>query len=1140
MKFMKNRSEWIDNLSPEEQRALLADWLRKKTRSPHYFPLSFAQERLWFLAQVMPDSPVYNIPVAYRLTGPLNVAVLEQSLNEMVRHHEVLRTTFVRMGGKPVQMVAPTQDLSLEVISLQNHLKSAREAEALRLANQEARRPFDLERGPLMRVTLLQLAEEEHIFLLVMHHMISEAWSLALLFQEVAALYEAFSAGQPRTLPELPIQYADFAHWQREWMSGEVLEAQLSHWRGQLSGELPVLELPIDHPRPAVQTFRGAFSYLMLPGDLTASLKALSRREGLTLFMTLLSAFKTLLHRYTGQADIIVGSPIAGRTRPETEKLIGFFVNTLALRTDLSGDPSFRELLGRVREVCLGAYAHQELPFEKLVEELQPNRHLSHTPLFQVMFALQNAPTPVLELGGVDSQPLSPFCVHNGATKVDLSLIMSETSQGLMAAFEYSTDLFEEATITRMLRHFQRLLTGVVENPDSCLSKLPLLTEAERRQLLVEWNDTRRDYPRDQCIHSLYEVQVERRPEAVAVIFEDQPLTYRELNHRANQLAHHLQALGVGPEVRVGLCMERSIEMVVGLLGILKAGGAYVPLDATSPGERLAFMLSETRAPVLLTQQRLMDRLPPIPQAQVVCLDTDWEVIAQASVENPVNAASADNLAYVIYTSGSTGRPRGVSIPHRGVVRLVQSTNYADLTKDEVFLQFAPVSFDASTFEIWGSLLNGARLVIFPPHLPSLEELGRVIKQHEVTTLWLTAGLFHQMVEQHLEAIRDVRQLLAGGDVLSVPHVQAALHRLNGGRLINGYGPTENTTFTCCYPMTDSSQVGHSVSIGRPIANTQVYILDRHLEPVPIGVPGELYIGGDGLARDYLNEPKLTAERFIPNPFAGLRIPICKSANLQICKSNSEIGLEPGARLYRTGDLARYLPNGSIEFLGRNDYQVKIRGFRIELGEIEVTLSQHPAVQQVVVLAREGVPGDKRLMAYLVPVPEQRPAVEELRRFLKEKLPDYMMPAAFVFLETLPLTPNGKVERQALPALDEPSPELEAVDVAPRTEVERTIAAIWREALPLEQVGMQDNFFDLGGHSLLLVQVHSKLREVFQKEISMVDMFKYPTINALATYLSQETPEQASIPPGEDSVEKRKAGKNRLKQLAKRRQRAPK
>jgi aspartate racemase len=784
-------------------------------------------------------------------------------------------------------------------------------------------------------------------------------------------------------------------------------------------------------------------------------------------------------------------------------------VNNVVLRADLSGNPTFRELLGRVREVTLEAYMHQDVPFDAVVDKLQPERDLSRNPLFQVMFSFHDSPLLDLKL------PELAIDLHeglnNGSAKFDLNIVAIPRSEqrvglspkagadGIDIIWEYNTDLFDDTTISRMIEHYQVLLQGIVADPEQRLAALPLLTEAEHQQLLVAWNDTQTDYPRNACIQHLFEAQVEQTPQAIAVSFNNEQLTYSQLNRRANQLAHHLQAQGVGPEVCVGLCLERSLEMIVGILGILKAGGAYVPLDPEYPQERLRFMLSDTQAPLLLTQQRLVSELPE-QQGRVICLDTDWAAVDQESDTNPSSQATAESLAYVMYTSGSTGRPKGTCISHRNVVRLVQNTNYAELSASEVILQFAPISFDAATLEIWGALLNGGRLVVFPAHKPTLAELGEVIQQNQVTTLWLTAGLFQQMVDDHLESLKSVHQLLAGGDVLSVPHVLKVLQELDGCTLINGYGPTENTTFTTCYPMTDPNQVGTNVSIGRPIAQTQVYILDRQLQPVPIGVRGELYIGGDGLARSYLNRPELTAEKFIPNPFSA----------------------EPGARLYKTGDAARYLADGNIEFLGRLDDQVKIRGFRVELGEIETVLGQHPGVQKNVILAQADSAGSKRLVAYVVPSREPAPPSSEWRKYLKQKLPGYMIPTTFVTMAKLPLNPNGKVDRQALPAPAKARPDLgEGTFVAPRTKVEEVVAGICAEVLELERIGIYDNFFELGGHSLLAMQVISRLGEAFQMELSLRSLFEAPTVAGLAKHVEtirqtvQNLRASASAPGGD-------------------------
>ena len=905
-----------------------------------------------------------------------------------------------------------------------------------------------------------------------MHHIVSDGWSTGVIFRELTILYRAHCAGTPSNLPELPVQYADYAVWQREWLQGENLENQLSYWRKQLDGLL-TLQLPTDHAHQAVRTYRGSSQVLKLSARLSEAIKSLSQREGGTLFMTLLAAFQLLLSRYCGQSDIAVGSPIAGRNRQETEGLIGFFVNTLVLRADLSANPTFRELLRQVRETTLKAYSHQDLPFEKLVEELHPERNLSISPLFQVMFVFQNTADHPLELEQI---VVSPVGRNSSIAKFDLSLTMSEKDGKLRGSINYYTDLFDASTIERMIGHFQTLLEGIVANPNERISALPLLTEAEKHQLLVEWNDTQRDYPSEKCIHRLFEERVERTPEAVAVVFAEQQLTYRELNGRANQLAHYLRNRGVGPEMLVGICVERSIDMVVGLLGILKAGGVYVPLDPTYPKERLGFILEDTQAGIIVTDSVSLDSLPSS-SARVICLDRDWQAIAKELQVNPGNQTTADNLAYVIYTSGSTGVPKGVEVLHRGIVRLLFGVDYVSLNGAQTILQFAPISFDAATFEVWGALLHGGQSVLYPGKVPSPRELGEVLKKHRVDTLWLTAALFNTVIDDEPQTLSGVKQLVIGGEALSVRHVTKGLVELPGTEIINGYGPTESTTFTCCYRIPPELDAGaSSIPIGKPIANTQVYILDRYLNPVPIGVPGELHIGGDGLARGYLKRPELTAEKFIGNPFSS----------------------DAQSRLYKTGDLARYLPDGNIEFLGRIDDQVKIRGYRIELGEIETVLAQHSGVQQAIVLAREDSPGDKRLVSYMILNQPQSVSAAELRSYLKEKLPEYMVPSAFVLMESLPLIPNGKVDRKALPTPDQSRPEPEESYVAPRTMVEEVVAGIWAGVLKVKKIGIHDNFFELGGHSLKATQVNSRLRTIFKIEFPLRGLFENPTVERLA------------------------------------------
>jgi amino acid adenylation domain-containing protein len=1074
--------------------------------------LSLTQQRLWFIDQLDPGSTAYNLFSAVRLTGPLNAPALERSINEIIRRHEVLRTVFKTVDGEPLQIILPSMTIKVPNIDLRGLVSDReREFEVRRLSSGEAQRPFDLSDGPLLRVTLLRLAEDEYVLLLTIHQIAFDGWSRGILNRELSVLYAAFSSGQTASLPALPIQYIDFAQWQRQRLHGKVVEEQLAYWKKQLE-DLPTVELPTDRPRPPVQGTRGARQSFVLSETLSAGLKNLSNRHGVTLFMTLLAAYQTLLHRYTGQDDIVVGSPVAGRDRIELESLIGFFLNMLVLRTDLSGNPTFRELLSHTRELCLEAYANQDVPFERLVRELQPQRDVSHNPLFQVTFALQSNPTCPLNLAGLTVEDVD---MGSGIAPFDLHLFIVEEERGLRGWLIYKRDLFDPSTVERWASHFQTILKAIVVNPEQRLSEISLLTEGERHQLLVEWNDTNGDYPSDRCIHEVFEAQVERTPDAIAAVFEDQQLTYRELNRLANQLAHYLKKLGVGPDVLVSICIERSLEMIIGLLGILKAGGAYVPLDPEYPRERLRFMLEDTRAPVLLTQKKflgtLLETIAPkesvpgmhnrqskIQNAVVVSLDGEWEKIEEEGEGSIVSGATADNLAYVIYTSGSTGTPKGVAVAHLGVTRLLFGVDYIRLDSSQIFLQLASPSFDASTFEIWGALLHGAKCVLYPGNIPAPTELGKVLHQNNVNTLWLTASFFNLVIDQAPEALRGIRQLLVGGESLSVPHVRRALTLLPETEIINGYGPTESTTFTCCYSLPrELTKPITSVSVGRPISNTEVYLLDSNLSPVPVGVSGELYIGGDGLARGYLNRPDLTAEKFIPNP----------------------VGSEPGARLYKTGDLARYLPDGNVEFLGRMDHQVKIRGFRIELGEIEIVLSQHPAVREAVVLAREDVPegndeiqnpkSDKRLVAYVASRQAGAPTVNELRNFVKEKLPQYMVPSEIVFMDSLPLTPNGKIDRRALPAPDHDRPALGGIFVAPRTPTEQIIAEIWTEVLGVKKIGIHDNFFDLGGHSLRATQVVSRLGKAFQADVPLRSLFEHPTVEGLAVIVAQRQARKA-------------------------------
>jgi aspartate racemase len=1075
----------------EARRALLEKYLRGENprttsagtiprRSPgEHVPLSFGQQQLWLLAHLIPDSPVYNESVTVRLPGVLDVTALELSFNELIQRQEAWRTSFSLVDDQPVQVIHPFLTYKLPIVDLQYLPEAERESEALRIATAEVLRPFNLAQVPLLRATLFRLNDADHRLFIALHHIIFDGFTVYRVFlPELRALYEACTSGQPSMLSPLPIQYADYAAWQRNWLQGEKVTSQLSYWKRQLTGAPTTLELPTDHPHPANPTYRGSIQSFTLSRHFTAKLKALSQQEGCFLYVTLLAAFSILLYRYTSQEDMLIGTATAGRNQPELQALVGIFINTLVMRADLSGNPSIGELLIRLREMTIDAQAHQDVPFEYVVKELQPERGAGQNPLFQVLLMLE-PPIPVLPSGWT----LTHMDVNTHTSKFDLSLILEDREEGLLGRFEYNTDLFDDGTIARMVGHWQMLLNAIIQDPTQHISDLPLLTENECKQLLEDWNATRTTYPVEKCVHQLFEEQAQRRPEAIALIYENQVMTYRELNERANQLAHRLLRLGVVTEQCVGLYMDRSLEMIVGLLGILKAGGAYVPLDPSYPLERLAFMLQDTRAAVLLTQPALLEMLPTL-GLEVICLDGSWKAIDQEPLENPLDETRAENLAYVMYTSGSTGRPKGVEIQHSSINRLVFGIDYARLDETRTILHMAPISFDASTFEVWGSLLHGARCVLYPERIPTPKNIGMLIRKHHVTTLWLTASLFNAVIDDAPVELLGVDQLLNGGEALSVTHIRRALRLLPGTELINGYGPTESTTFTCCYSIPgESSQNLLSIPIGRPIGNTQVYILDKNLQPVPIGIPGELYIGGAGLARGYLNQPELTQEKFISHPFRD----------------------QPGARLYKTGDLVRYLPDGMIEFLGRIDQQVKIRGYRVEPGEIEVVLGQHRAVREALVLVHQNKREEKSLVAYVVPVEECGVTKEDLRNFLKERLPEYMIPLYFILLNALPLTANGKLDRKGLPAPESNWHASGASYVAAKLIIHHQLVNIWEELLNIRPIGIRDNFFYLGGHSLLAARLVYRIEQAFGKKVSLSTLFARPTIELLAQFLQQQT-----------------------------------
>ncbi|HLN60581.1 MAG TPA: amino acid adenylation domain-containing protein, partial [Symbiobacteriaceae bacterium] len=959
-------------------------------------PVSFAQARLWFFDQLTPGSPMYNIAEAIRLQGPLDVALLVESLNRLVERHEALRTNFAATAAGPVQVIGGAKRVPLPVTEV-----SGGEAEAERLAREEARKPFDLTTDALLRAQVLRLGAEEHLLLLTIHHIVADGWSMGVLYAELGRIYEALRAGREPELGSLPVQYADFAQWQRAYLTGDVLAEQLGYWQQELAGAPAVLELPTDKPRPAVQSFRGARRHRPLPPALLAQLDELCREEGATPFMVMLAAYQALLSRYTGQEDLLVGTAIANRNRREIEGLIGFFVNMLPMRADLSGRPTFRQFLQQVRRRALGAFAHQDMPLERLVEELQPERDPSRSPLVQVAFALQNAPMDDLQIEGVRVSNLEPAGSDTGTARFDLVLTVEESGGVTRAVAEYCTDLFDEATVERLLAHFETLLASAAADPDRAVADLDLLTPAEEHLLTAEWTDRAVAYDRSRCLHHLVAEHAARMPEKPAVICGETTLTYAELHRRAGALGARLQALGVGPDVLVALCLDRSAEAVVAMLGVLRAGGAFVPVDPTYPADRIAFMLTDSAAPVILTTS---DRLPALPVggAQVLCLDAfDWSLTAE-----PQELAQPEDLAYVIYTSGSTGRPKGVLIERHGWANLAAGVAVAlGVVPDDRVLQFASLSFDASVFEATQALWFGATLCIptGEARMPGPAML-RFLQEQAITVATVSPAALAAMPATDLPALRMV---ISAGDAVSADVVT---RWAPGRRFVNAYGPTETTVWGTVGDL----EPGARVTIGRPAANKRLYVLDQHGGLVPVGVAGELYIGAPDLARGYLNRPELTNERFLETRFG---------------------------RLYRTGDLVRRLPDGTLEFLGRTDFQVKIRGFRIELGEVQAAVLAHPTVGDAIVIAREDGPGGKRLVAYVTPAGEDgRPEPAALREFLKERLPDYMVPSAILVLDALPLTPNGKVDRKALPAPEREEP---SSSVAPRTPAEERMAALW-------------------------------------------------------------------------------------------------
>src|SRR6266496_2977101 len=1065
--------ELLQSANPEKQ-SLILDAIRTE-RVAEARLLSYGQKRLWFLYLLEPNSPAYNIALSLRLRGALDVEALQSGLDEVVKRHAILRTKFVTVGNEPVQVVEERSCFSIERGDLSGWTEGEREAEVLRLAEEEGRKGFDLSRGPLLRARLLRLGEEEHVLLITMHHIVSDGWSMGVLVQELNALYGGYVAGKEVKLPELEIQYADYAYWQRQWLQGEVLEEQLGYWREKLEG-VARLELPTDGARPATVSYEGGSVSLELSEEASAGLKELSRENGATLFMGLLAGFVVLLSRYSGQEDIAVGTDVANRTWKETESLVGFFVNQLVLRTDVSGDPSFRELLGRVREVCLGAYTHQDLPFEKLVEELSPERDLSRTPLFQVKLTLENTP---LVTGCFEQLNIEFLDIDQTSAKVDLQLHITEQGGGLQLHWIYRKDLFEAETIERMMGHYERVLKAAIGEPGRRISELEMLGEEERRRLLVEWNDTAREYGGEGTVHEMFEAQAERTPEAVALVCGEEELSYGELNRRANQVAHYLRELGVGPEVLVGVYLERSIGMVVGILGVLKAGGAYVPLDPEHPQRRIENLASDAAVKVIITKSEHSLSFSSYSGA-FLNLDVDGNAIRQESCESLEIDVQEGNAAYVIYTSGSTGVPKGVLNTHKGVLnRLLWMQDQYQLTPEDRVLQKTPYTFDVSVWELLWPLISGAQLVIARPDGHKQPDyLIELIQTRGISVLHFVPSMLEALLENNnLRACTTVREVFVSGEALS-PELQRRFFQMGHGRLHNLYGPTEAaidvTAWECI-----SDWHGTSVPIGRPITNAEIYILDGNLSPVPIGVRGELHIAGVPLARGYLNKGGMTAEKFVPNPFNG-----------------------PGSRLYKTGDIARYTREGNVEYVGRSDHQVKLRGFRIELGEIEEVLRQNPAVAQAAVILREDEPGDRKLVAYWTSRDELRSSDEVsdigLREFLRNRVPEYMVPAAFVRMSKLPTTDTGKLDRRALP---QPRPDVRSdIWSWPSNEIEEAICSAWKEVLGVEQVSIDENFFDLGGNSLLLIKLHHKLHLCLATEFPVVELFRYPTIRSFGEF----------------------------------------
>ncbi len=1103
---MSDLSKKLAGLSPEK-RALLLKKLQKegkgakknviqKRADTSVFPMSFAQKRLWFMHQMEPDSPFYNIPFAIRLKShseKLNIEVLREALNNIIARHEVLRATFVTDRNEPIQRISPSLELDLNVTDLERYEPIEREKQVHRLATQEAVKPFDLATGPLIRGSLLRLHGNEHVLLLTFHHIVADGGSVNILIYEMLAQYRAMGQGQQSPLKPLEIQYADFAAWQRAHLEGENMDKQLSFWKEKLQGMPPILELPIDKSRPAVQRFGGKRYLFTLPGEISERIKDLGQKESVTPFMTFLAAFQVFLHRISGQRDFGVGTPIANRQGSQTEQLIGFFVNSLVIRAKFEHEVSFRGILKETREFALGAYSNQDVPFEKVVEALLPKRDITHTPLFQVMFDLQGDALQQLKLPGMEVEVIEP---EIQTAKFDLLLILQDLAGQTGGFFEYNTDIFDDETIQNFAATFKTLLDEIVKNPDKPISELSLLSAQERTKILKDWNTTGREYPRESTVEELFEQKAKATPDAIAIEFDGRKITYQEVDEKANRIANFLRRLGIETGSLVAIFMERSSDLFSCMLGILKAGAVYVPMDTAYPKARIGLMLEDTKASVLLTQESLLESLPES-NAKLVCLDRDWRKITGESAEKPKSGRQSGDPAYIIYTSGSTGIPKGVVVPHRAIVRLVINTDYIPLDSGDRIAQVSNASFDAATFEIWGAFLNGGTLVAMPKDIVlSSREFVKQLRESQITALFLTTALFNQLSNDAPGAFSSLKTLMFGGEACDPGAIRKVLENDPPNRLLHVYGPTENTTFSTWYWVKQVRENATTVPIGRPVANSTMYVLDANRQPVPVGVPGELYVGGDGLALGYFNRPELTAERFIESPF----------------------GIDQSTHLYKTGDLVRYLSDGNVEFLDRIDHQIKLRGFRIELGEIESALRSHSAIKDSVVLAREDIPGNRQLAAYLIAKDGQLPGSSELRQFLQEKLPDYMIPSFFVQMETFPINPNGKVDRKAFPVPEQTRPDSAKAYVEPRTALEKYLAGLWQEILNVPKIGIYDDFFELGGNSIQAAVFINRLQKEFNQEAQVRSVFLAPTVAEFAMYVNEYYPEMVKERFGEVEI----------------------